>query len=245
MRTLPSTLLAGAVAILATSCAKQTIPLEPANPETPLMRSQDATRASNAGVEVLAQAEWPGRQSVLDDVTPVHLTIENESDRELRLTLRDIELVDDGGDEYAALPLYEIDGEAAVRSYAYEPTPDFYYDDFYVMGPYADLYPGIGVYGNYYNSPLYDGYYADPIYNYGGYYGYWRPRPLPTPEMVNRAIPEGVIMPGGSVQGYVYFERVDPDDANMATLQYTLVDAKTGEAFGDVELDFYVVYQPT
>lgn len=66
---------------------------------------------------------WPGDPAILDDVTPVRLTVENHSRRALRMHLSETRLVDEDAQTYAALPLYLIDGEAQVVRHVYDPVP--------------------------------------------------------------------------------------------------------------------------
>jgi hypothetical protein len=47
-------------------------------------------------------------------------------------------------------------------------------------------------------------------------------------------LPEGVLRPGGRVEGLVAFERM-PDDVPRAALHLLLVDATTGAVFGRLE----------
>jgi hypothetical protein len=119
-----------------------------------------------ADVTVTAQAEvWRGAD-IEDDVTPLRVTIQNDSDRPVRVRYSDFSLVGTRGDRYAA-------------------------------------------------------------------------HDLPTPEMLRRVIPEGVIQSRGSVSGFRYFEHVDEDLA-QAKLDFhaELVDAETGEMFATVHIPF-------
>jgi hypothetical protein len=67
---------------------------------------------------------------------------------------------------------------------------------------YGPLYPGLPTEAG--------GFFYDPFY-YGRYGDYWRRVELPTPAMVRHALPESVISPGGSVDGYLYFEKVNTE----------------------------------
>ena len=81
------------------------------------------------------------------------------------------------------------------------------------MAPYySAVYSTMGVYDPYYYD-AYETYYADID--------------LPTPEMLQHALPEGVVDPGGSVTGFIYFEDVS-DDVPRVEFRGQLVDASTG-----------------
>jgi hypothetical protein len=57
--------------------------------------------------------------------------------------------------------------------------------------------------------------------------------------MIQKALPEGVLDPGGRVTGYPYFQNVKKD-VGMVELTNELVNAKDGEIFGVVRIPFKV-----
>jgi hypothetical protein len=63
------------------------------------------------------------------------------------------------------------------------------------------------------------------------------PRFLPTQTMLGRALPAGVVEPGGSIAGFVYFQDV-PGDKVPLLFAMPLVDAKSGAQFGEVRIPF-------
>lgn len=63
---------------------------------------------------------------------------------------------------------------------------------------------------------------------------------LPTDEMLAWAMPEGVVQPGGSVSGYLYFERVDIDE-NDVLFRAHLDSAESGLEVVTVSIPFLVV----
>lgn len=62
---------------------------------------------------------------------------------------------------------------------------------------------------------------------------------FPPDTMREIALPEASVRPGGSVSGFVYFERV-PESRQRVTLRLRLVDGKTGRSFGTARLPFVV-----
>lgn len=74
---------------------------------------------------------------------------------------------------------------------------------------------------------------------YGHDWSYWDAVPLPTPEMLSRALPEGVIQPGVMVSGFLDFGRVEPGDRRVR-LQAELMSADSGDRFGEVSIPFDV-----
>lgn len=56
---------------------------------------------------------------------------------------------------------------------------------------------------------------------------------LPSPDVLDHALREGVVHPGGAASGFVYFERLDTH-ASPVDLAVRLVDARTGRVIGRV-----------
>lgn len=195
--------------------------LRPAPEATRVVGRADAAVASDAGVRIVASTDaWRGYPGELDDVvTPLLLTFTNDSKHKLALRYEALGLITPGGVLYAAVPPFEIQGvvfESVEPSY---PAGGF--------TPYSySWYPGGSVYGGY-RTPYYWSYYP-PLERV----------PLPSGDMVQKALPEGVIAPGGRVSGFVFFEKVE--DVRRVTFAARLIDADTGEQFGEVALPFVV-----
>jgi hypothetical protein len=76
--------------------------------------------------------------------------------------------------------------------------------------------------------------------DYGYYWAGWsayRNIELPTNDMVQLALPEGALEPGKTIEGFLYFEDLDDDDADVM-FSMPLVDASSRSAFGNVEIQF-------
>jgi hypothetical protein len=101
--------VAGAALILG-ACAGKT-ELGPA-PDAEIVRHDGvAATASSAGVMVTAEAAgWPGPVDIDDVVTPMRVTIENGSERAIRIRYSEFALVAESGRRYAALPSYGVNG---------------------------------------------------------------------------------------------------------------------------------------
>jgi hypothetical protein len=57
--------------------------------------------------------------------------------------------------------------------------------------------------------------------------------------MIQRALPEGALDPGGFVKGFVYFPPLHRGRYGV-TFTMALVDAKTNENFGTIDVPFRV-----
>jgi hypothetical protein len=175
-------------------------------------------------VDVTVSAnQWSGYPPTLEGLTALQVTIMNKSERPLRIRYDEFTLVHPSGFVAAALPPLSIRGTALVPVQ----TRGFLYDRFWVAPYYARYYP--------WASPWNGPFAFDPWY-YDSYYSYWR-QPLPTQDMLAKAIPEGVIEANGHLTGFLYFQQVQGD---TVTFTMELVDAKTGESFGSVQMPFVV-----
>lgn len=189
------------------------------------------TGAASAGpVEVRVTAEtWDEfPPNLAAEVTPLRVSIQNDGDTPIQVRYEDLRLVDARGRAFRALPPFRID----ERVYVDRPVeyPTFDYSGFYVAPHYARGYPGIDAW----TSPFdYDPYYYD------SYAADWSVQ-LPTQDMIERALPEGVIDPGGKVSGFVYFEHFVADGVDRVRFVYDVHNARSGEQSATVTIPFIV-----
>jgi hypothetical protein len=213
------------IALVAAGCAG------PAAKKVP----SDLTMALVDDVSVRAEPNvWPGRDGVAGRVTPVRVTIQNNSGKPVRIRYSDFSLVDSKGRRYSALPPFDVrtenDRPMVAGGYPSIAKPGFDESGFLVFPFYAPLYPGLPVYD--------DSYYIDPLY-YEGYYGSWRSIGTPSDDMLARAIPEGVLAQGGRISGFFYFEHV-PKEEPTPRFVAELVNAKSSNIFGTIVIPVQV-----
>jgi hypothetical protein len=158
----------------------------------------------------------------------MRVRIENDSKRPLRVRYDDLALVAADGTRYNALPPFQIEGGVYER--VYPVAPGFHHDRFYIAPHHSRHFPSFG--------PPYGPFDHDPFV-YGHYFRYWDRVELPTARMLELAIPEGVVEPGGMLEGFVYFEPIDPSE-NDAVLRFDLVDARAGAQFAEARIPFEV-----
>lgn len=215
-----------ATALLAVGCVSTTT-LQPlaSTPTTPA----GTPLAQEHGVRLVANgAAWKGYPSYLGRiVTPVEVRLENQSGRPLRIDPADFTLVGTSRFEYAALTLPQLSQENVSGVGGSGPEG--------VAGPIIvgrpPLWPGFGWgWGGF--DPFYDPFYGPYAYGYV-------PEPLPTEDMVKAALPQGTLQPGGAVTGFLYFQNVSEREGQV-TLRARLVDARTGEQFGTLDIPFEV-----
>lgn len=212
-----------------------TADLKPAPAANKMAHLTEAAVGRTGGIRMIAQVtEWPGPQSIQRKVTPVRVVIDNQSKIPLRLRYNDFALLTEDGIRHAALPLYQVKGTVLepvlVSGHSPIANPGFVSDRFTVAPLYNSIYP---------TMTAYTGTFAyDPFY-YDTYGALWKTPPLPTKKMLERALPEGVLDPGGHVEGYLYFEYV-PEGSSRVTFRADLGDAQRNHFFGEIRIPFIV-----
>ena len=217
-------------------CACRTNPLEAEPPAGSAVEDLGNTlRTEVAGVELRGTVDaWPADRGIYDHVTPVHLAIDNRSGRELRINYNDIRIEDPDGGIYQILPFYRMEGTVEKPVIVSDWDYTAYVPPGFAVAAYtAPLYGSEVV--------IYEGPYDyDPDY-YETYYRYWAEVRLPTTEMIQRALPEGVLSEGAMVDGWVYFEKIpEVDELDPVILSVELIDAESGEHFGRARLPFSI-----
>jgi len=229
--------LLGAAGLALAGCA--TGPKLAVAPDAPEKINHGAL-VDEQGVQIRVDADaWDGFPQDLRTVEPLKVTIVNKSSHPLRVRYEDFKLVPErGGPTISALPPLRLEGREYARGPTFVPpgvgvggsgylSPRFDYYGFHVAPGYGFYYPDIDVWGGPFAY--------DPLF-YDTYSTYW-PVNLPSKDMLDRALPEGVIQPGGHVTGFIYFQDL-PKGTNPMNLQANLVDAKTEKAFGRLDIPF-------
>lgn len=171
---------------------------------------------------------WSGKPVHLARLlTPIELTMQNGSGRSLRVCFTDLALVTNTGVRYPAIPPLRI---KAVVPPSPIRQPRFASNAFFVA-PYYTPY-----YGDYLHVWL--GSFHNGSASNEANYRRWAAS-LPTRDMIDMAIPEGVLKQNGRLSGFLYFEKI-ARGAREVSLVATLIDAATGQRFGEIRLRFAV-----
>lgn len=179
------------------------------------------------GVRVqVDSAAWTSAP-VSDVLSPVRVTIENGSERPLRISYGQFTLGAPNGFRLAALPPYQVFA-ADIGARSGTVPPGFVGDNFFLAPWAAGYYRGV--------APWYGPFPYDPVY-YNRWYGAW-PTNLPNEEVLRHALPEGVLQPRGKASGFLYFK--DQPKGTELTMYFSLVDGDRGQAFGTIDLPFTV-----
>ncbi|MCY1046692.1 hypothetical protein OV208_35640 [Corallococcus sp. bb12-1] len=231
--------LGAAALLLITGCAAET-KLRP-TPEAGVLRSGEGSAITEqAGVKLVADGSaWRGHPSDLERrLTPVYVRLENQGERPLKLQYRGFALIgQESRFRYTALAPLSL--QKAMSSNDTGRPPEG------VIAPAGRWSVGVGVGSSYgygprrgYGPPYY-GPWGSPFYSPYLYAPAQCQEPLPTEDMLNNALPEGTLEPGGMQQGFLYFQGVASRE-DAVTLQVKLVDAGTGEPFGALDIPFQV-----
>jgi hypothetical protein len=211
-------------ALALAACATQ---LRPAPGAVVLPGPGQAAVAEAGGVRIVASADaWRGDPESLDQVvTPMLVRVENDGTVPVQVRYEDFALVADDGRRFAAIPPFNVRGVVSALDRGVYPIYGFraapFYSAFY---PHLAIAPGI--------------YPFDPFY-YDAYWPYWhRWVNLPTGDMVQKALPEGVLQPGGRATGFLYFQ--DVDKARHVTFQARLPVRDTDDRTVSITIPFVV-----
>ncbi len=203
--------------------------------EEVILHNAETVTAQKVKVTVTADA-WKGDSTIENYVTPLKFSVENNNEQPIKITYENIDLINKkDNDVYSALPVYKVTGEAENAKLAdnYEVVVDakVKHKEFFVYPLYTGVYTDL---------PTTDyPFYEDSAF-YSEYYNVWDDTGLPTPEMRKEALPEGILAQGGSLSGFIFFQKVDPD-LKQVTLSMDIVNAETNKVFGKIEIPFWVI----
>ncbi|WP_224241923.1 hypothetical protein [Hyalangium gracile] len=215
--------------------------LQPRPDARVLAGDEGAAVAEANGVRLIADGEaWKGHPSNLERrLTPVEVRLENQSGRALSIRYSAFELLGASRFEYAALSPLALEEANASQPRCIAGYQPGYWRMGATWGPYRAWNRGYA-WGSPWRSPWWPSPYYDPFYGpYGPPYSVRCEEPLPTQDMLDEALPEGTLESGGTVAGFLYFPAVGERERQVI-LQASLVDATTGERFGQLSIPFQV-----
>jgi len=193
--------------------------------------------AETSGVSIMLETQaWTGKPDILDKITPIRITLQNKS-RDLLLIRYNVFHLEGltSGDNYAALPPYEIRGTLddpwIILPYPL-PLPSAVVCQKFSVAPYCSrMYPAFPAYQ--------DSFTVDSLY-YSRYYTVWAKIELPTEEMLIKVLPDGVVEQGGYVSGFLYFEKIDRNEEELL-FTADLIDALKGRLLGTITIPLQVI----
>jgi hypothetical protein len=205
--------------------------LEPAPGTAVVPGESDAALVTSSGVSIsIDPGGWAGEPVNLEEIVEsFEVTVQNRSNHPLRLRYDDFQLTTSQGFTSAAIPPYQIRGTVTDQTAVADPVlvPRYRYDRFLIAPGYWGYYPSMPRWTSAWTH--------DPVY-YDRYYPTWQVS-MPTRDMMELALPEGVLEPQGSVTGHLFFQKL-PLEATGAHFKATLIDATTGQPFGTLNVPF-------
>ncbi len=178
----------------------------------------------DAGVQLQARTEaWTGQPvNLATDFTPILVQVTNNGTRPLAIRYQDFMLQRaDSTKSWAAIPPFSIDKTVTIDR-------PLYRSDSFLLAPYLSPY--------YPAWRRFDGFPAFDRDYWHTYYPEFGTLQLPTPDMLAAALPEGVLQPGGSMTGFLYFQHV-PATPGQVLLRQRL-ETPTGDIFGGIVIPF-------
>lgn len=203
-----STSLALASIVVALACSSPTT-LEPAAAANDVRGNEDAASATSDGIQVIAESGWPGKTSLDAELTPLRVTVRNDTERPLQISYDQFQLRDERNTPYRALPLQEIDGVVRTERAASGYVPPRVSRNFTMSPNFVSTLRNTESHETEFDHP---GYTSHSLQTYE--------TQLPTDSMFAAALPEGELAPGGMVEGYLYFEPLG-ENVERATLHGT------------------------
>ncbi|MHB1169261.1 MAG: hypothetical protein ACYC28_08270 [Longimicrobiales bacterium] len=184
--------------------------------------------ATVEGVTIEARAgAWNGVPANLEaESIPLLVEITNDGDQPLRLRYNEMQLVAPDGRTFNAIPPFNVEGDVAERV-----DVRFRGSGFHVA-PYLSRYYTV-------YDPFTGTFFYDRVY-YDRYVPTSINVELPSSDMISMALPEGVLEPGGSITGFLYFEDVEDTDIGQVDFTVALVNAQSEERIGTVTILFSV-----
>jgi len=222
----------GALLVSMGACALEP-KLMPASGYTSSIGRRSLAGESRSGLTVTADASvWDSPpQRLTTEVTPVWVTLRNETGRPLRVQYDEFTLRGASGATYIALAPYVSRAPRSNQGFEVQDGGDF--DNFYVAPYVAATYPWLPVW----NGPLPHG---PSIYSVA-----WRAG-LPSASMLERALPEGVMEDSGTASGYLYFQKVRAQEGKvtlLAGLQEPAGARQQTHQVASIEIPFVRVYR--
>lgn len=209
-------------------CAGGQEPELAAEPRTNTLQVNGAEVGAQAGVQIrVAPVMRTSRYANEADYRPVEVEIRNESEHPLRIGYDNFALEGPGAASANAVPVLWLDdsghdlpgiGGAATLGWGQR--------NFEVAGDYAEMYPALRAYEGDFRSTTVDAYRARRPSGI-------EPSVLRDSMLLLASIPEGVIRPGGRVEGMLWFDAMEGDPASV-TFTADLVNARTGQQFGEI-----------
>ncbi|HEX2957012.1 MAG TPA: hypothetical protein VHO70_09265 [Chitinispirillaceae bacterium] len=232
-----SFLLAVQMFIVISGCCSPKIVLKPASTLQRLTNVQDAVQVNCAGIRIIVEAgAWYGPENDGKEIVPLHITISNNSGFPIFIRYSDFYMIGlKTGNVYRALPPYQfanaVESNAARLPEVFTFKPDFTAEKFGVAHYCSDMYPDL---------PVWKGMFIYKRLFYEHYYPVWAKKRVHSFEaLLQSEIPEGVILDGGFVNGFLYFETFSKAEKKVF-FNFGLCEARRGLLLEKISIPFTI-----
>jgi hypothetical protein len=169
-----------------------------------------AAFAELLGLRIIVQPNsWIGQAEVGEKVIALKVRIENNCGQTLYIHSHDFSLIDPAKEKtYFALHLPAGEDTLDEPEFSAKPIqmsslnviPVFAQTKFFIAPYYFSIYSGV--------QPFKGSFSYEPFL-YRSHFTYWKKNHLPTREMYEKVIPDGVLEHEGSIEGFLYFEMIN------------------------------------
>lgn len=222
--------------VISVSCSSKIV-LKPENAFQLTASVQDAARVNCAGVSIMVEpGVWYGSENDGKVIVPIRITISNKSGFPILIRYSDFFMVgSQTGNVYRVLPPYYFDNtveSSTIRLPDVSPCkPNFVAEKFGVAFYSSDMYPDL---------PVWQGVFQYERLFYERYYQIWTKKRLPSgTALIQSEIPEGVILNGGFLNGFLYFETFKKAEKQVV-LNFRLCEASRGLMLEKISMPFSV-----
>jgi hypothetical protein len=190
----------------------------------PMPLDRGAAAAAGGGVRLVADTNEWRREPLAPGLMPLQITVENGSERSVRISYGNVTLAAPGGARLHPLPPFDLGQKNP-------PIPERYaypWYAFHVAPHLALFYRGFWL-GSAATAP--------DAEQFARGYRELTARMAPTQTMRRCALPEGVLGPGGYITGMLYFAATPRTGASLVV---RLIDGSSGDPFATLEVPLRV-----
>jgi hypothetical protein len=202
--------------------------LGPANDAIVPLDHSNQAYAEEQGIQIFVDGDaWRGAPRDLERQMEVVLVrVENHGGVPIRLMYQDFKL-ESANQVLAPLPPLALEAPASDDApQIVSSRTGFAARGYYLLPAYRPYYPGAEIWGS---SRSFD-----PTF-YRRMHALWK-APLPSPEMIQMALPEGVLIPGGSARGFLYFPQLSVAARGTIVFWASLPGATDDASFVNIKI---------
>ncbi|MBN1603048.1 MAG: hypothetical protein JW915_15670 [Chitinispirillaceae bacterium] len=198
---------------------------------------ENVAKLNCAGISVIVETGvWYGRENDGKEIVPIRITFSNNSGFPIVIRYSDFFIAGSkSGDVYPALPPYYFKNDEEIRKIVLPgivaSEPYFDCEKFSVAYYSAGMYPTL---------PIWKGVFLHDHLYYNLYYPLWARKKLDSfTSLIKSEIPEGVLLDGGFLSGFIYFETLSKKEKKVS-LHFRICEARRGKVLETISIPFAV-----